>query len=39
MDFLRRKIYSSTSVLFHSQVFSTSLGLLDSVDEFVEANS
>lgn len=39
MDFLRRKIYSSTSVLFHSNVFSTSLGLLDSVDEFVEANS
>lgn len=39
MDFLRRKIYSSTSVLFHSKVFSTSLGLLDSVEEFVEANS
>jgi len=39
MDFLRRKIYSSTNVLFHSQVFSTSLGLLDTVDEFVEANS
>lgn len=38
MDFLRRKIYSSTSVLFHSQVFSTSLGLLDSVDEYVEVN-
>lgn len=38
-DFLRRKIYSSTSVLFHSQVFSTSLGLLDSVDEFVESHS
>ena len=37
-DFLRRKIYSSTSVLFHSNVFSTSLGLLDSVDEFVAAN-
>lgn len=38
-DFLRRKIYSSTSVLLHSLVFSTSLGLLDSVDEFVAANS
>lgn len=38
MDFLRRRIYSSTSVLLHSQVFSTSLGLLDSVDNYVEAN-
>ena len=38
-DFLRRKIYSSTSVLLHSTVFSTSIGLLDSVNEFVEANS
>ena len=38
-DFLRRKIYSSTSVLLHSTVFSTSIGLLDSINEFVEANS
>ena len=38
-DFLTRKIYSSTSVLLHSTVFSTSIGLLDSVNEFVEANS
>ena len=38
MDFLRRKIYSSTSVLLHSSVFSTSLGLLDSVDEYVNMN-
>ena len=38
MDFLRRKIYSSTSVLLHSNVFSTSLGLLDSVDEYVNMN-
>lgn len=38
-DFSRRKIYSSTSVLFHSNVFATSLGLLDTVDEFVEQNS
>ena len=39
MDFKRRKIYSSTNVLFHSKVFSTSLGLLDSTDEFVSMNS
>ena len=38
MDFLRRKIYSSTSVLLHSNVFSTSLSLLDSVDEYVNMN-
>ena len=38
MDFLRRKIYSSTSVLLHSNVFSTSLSLLDSVDEYVSMN-
>ena len=37
-EFLKRKIYSSTSVLFHSSVFATSLGLLDTVDEFVESN-
>lgn len=38
MDFLRRKIYSSTSVLLHSNVFSTSLSLLDSVDKYVSMN-
>lgn len=33
MDFLRRKIYSSTSVLLHSNVFSSSLDLLENVEE------
>ncbi len=32
-EFLKRKIYSSTSVLFHSTVFSTSIDLIEDVAE------
>lgn len=32
-EFLRRKIYSSTSVLYHSTVFSTSIDLIESGEE------
>ena len=38
-EFLKRKIYSSTSVLYHSTVFSTSLDLIEDTEEFVEQHT
>ena len=35
-EYLKRKIYSSTSVLYHSTVFSTSIELINELENVVE---
>jgi len=38
-EFLKRKIYSSTSVLYHSSVFSTSVDMIEDADTVTAADT